>query len=485
MLKLRHSSPVTRSMRIPDDGRMGVAWLQGEMAVVVPGRDGNESAWVSTEPVLDPAMLGAALREAVLRTGFKGRTACLTLAHARLVQRRVEMPPMRGTTRRQFLQRQAEQTPGLDGPLIWVCRPAVPSSGTEAVILHLISRHLHDELVAAFRSAGLDLTLLVPVGELLVESVPSEGFAAEACVLVATTLSSTLEVAVIRGDGVPLINRTAITVRSGDPLRVGDELFRTLQFVEQAFSWRVETLWWLGLLSEPSLETVLPSLRDRIRNAPGEFDTLHWARRAATRAEGRAVSLITPEQHEAAGRRALRSFHGVASVAGLLASVFFCVFVESYRHRQLRSIGQLRQASIRLEARRIAIEPRVAVIRKQRALIDIAGSDPSAPVPLWLVGFLNVNAPENLRLTNVTVHAVADTWKFGVGGLCSLDSERSVCLSGLSNLLSGSPFFATCQSGSTEASTAAPPTTWTTRLRDFKGEPRTDSQSVSIEGTLQ
>ncbi|MEN9676737.1 MAG: hypothetical protein RIS76_2633, partial [Verrucomicrobiota bacterium] len=359
MLKLRQSTSPTGGARLPVRERLGVAWMQGELAVAVSGVGESEGLWMSPSPVPDAESLGHALREAVLRTGFKGRSVSLVLTHPRMIQRRIEMPRLRGGTRERFLQRQAEHSPGSEGPIHWVCRAAVAASTPEAVIMHLLSRRLHDELVGACASAGLDLKVLVPLGELLLSAAPSGELSRDEHALMVACLPRGLEVVALRGDGVPLLGRTIGDGRLEDSNRLTGDLHRTLQFIEQTFACPVDRIWWLGSSAPGSTGSAPTPLLPQARAIPGDFRPAHWAQMAAAVPVSHPANLLTRDQHEAEGRRALRSVHGILSVVSVLLAVVFCLFAESVQRREQAVLRRLRQERIRLESRERELEPRL------------------------------------------------------------------------------------------------------------------------------
>ena len=488
MLKLRQSVAPSGGARAPVNERLGVAWIQGELSVVVSGVDESEGLWVSPNPVPDPESLGRALREAVLRTGFKGRAVSLVMTHPRMIQRRIEMPRMRGGTRERFLQRQAEHSPGSDGPIHWICRAAVAASAPEAVIMHLLARRLHDDLVAACAAVGLDLRLLVPLGELLLSAVPSGELSRDDHALMVACLPRGLEVVALRGDGVPLLGRTIGDGRLEDANRVTGDLHRTLQFIEQSFARPVHTIWWLGSSAPGSTGTAPSPLLAQARVIPGDFGSAQWARMVAALPTGHPGNLLTRDQHEAKGRRALRSVHGMLSIVSVLLAVAFCLFAENVQRREKTVLSRLRLERTRLESRERDLEPQIASIRGQRALLQAAGNGPP-PVPLWFIGYVARMSPTYLRLTNVSVQICEGGWRYRLGGHFRSSSNRATDgLDSLSNALCGAPFLSqslpalpTPAGGGAEAGAVH----WTRRLRGGKSESRPEPQGFLMEGRLQ
>lgn len=465
--------------------RLGVAWIQGELAVAVSGEEDTRGLWVSPNPIPDAESLGGALREAVLRTGFKGRAVSLVVTHPRMIQRRIEMPRIRGGTRQRFLQRQAEHSPGGDGPLQWVCRDAVAASTPEAAVMHLVSRRLHDELVGACTAAGLDLKALVPLGELLL-SAPLGELGQDEHALMVACLPKGLEVVGLRGDGVPLLGRTIGDGRQEDANRIAGELHRTLQFLEQTFARPVDRIWWLGPCAPDSTGKAPSPLLPQARAVPGDFNPAHWARKVAMLPGNHPANLLTRDQHEAKGRNALNKVHGVLCVVSVLLAAFFCLFAERVNRREQAALRRLHQERIRLESRERDLQPRIASIQGQRSLLQAAGNEP-LPVPLWFIGYVGRLSPADLRFTNLSVQTCEQGWRFRLGGLFRPSTNpASVGLVGISNALVGDPFHSQWLDPSrTNQGTQAEGVHWTRRLQDGRSESRSNPSGFLMEGLLQ
>jgi Tfp pilus assembly PilM family ATPase len=109
--------------------------------------------------VVDPAALGAALRQLWSETGFKGRTVRVVLASARVIVRPVEMPPMSAADTRAALRFQlADFVPLPPEQTVFDFQPleADPEGPAERqVLLAAAPREVVEPVVQALRLAGL------------------------------------------------------------------------------------------------------------------------------------------------------------------------------------------------------------------------------------------------------------------------------------------------------------------------------------------
>ena len=485
MLQLRHSASSTSPRRASTATRLGVAWVHGEFAVVAGSTAGDGRVWCSPQPVSDPAGLVSALRTAVAETGFGGRQVYCVLAHPRLVQTRIEMPPMRGEIRRRFLKRQVEQASAADGPVHWSCRPAVSSSTAEAVVLHRLSEAFHRELSDACRAAGLDLALLLPLSELLATVRPPGEVSGGDLALIAVPLSGWVEMTVVRDDGVPALSRPPVEDRPGSGGRLAGEMNRTLQYVRQTFSSPVRCLFWLGGDSVHPVATPAGMPPLPVRVIQGRFDAGFWAGTVTQQSPSHPANLVTREQHEAPGRRAVGTIHRVLAIASLSAAAFFGIYAETVRIREQGVVRRLRPEVSRLAAREGELGPRVDAIGNHRAFLSAAEASPP-PLPLWLLASLGETVPEEVRITNFVVETRDAGWHFRIAGSRPAEVGRlpdSVAL--LSNAISGSPFFAQWPELARVVPTEGTPTHWAARLRDRRSNRDPVRPKFSLEGRIQ
>jgi len=113
----------------------------------------------------------AELREAVEKTGYRGETVSLLLAHPRLAQQLVDVPPVKGATLVKVIERQAQQQRMFNEEAAWASQTSPSGKDALRVVLHLFPKLLLDGLVRDCKRNGLELTSVVPASALLQQQI--------------------------------------------------------------------------------------------------------------------------------------------------------------------------------------------------------------------------------------------------------------------------------------------------------------------------
>src|SRR5258708_17045145 len=129
---------------------LSVSWLNGQAKAVAVHRGAVEGTWESPPPTAETG--GAAnfetlLREAVQKTGFRGQTVSMVLAHPRLVQQLVDVPPVKGGALKKLLQRLARPQKMFPREPAWTFQTSPSDKPGQSVILHLFPKQLLDHFV--------------------------------------------------------------------------------------------------------------------------------------------------------------------------------------------------------------------------------------------------------------------------------------------------------------------------------------------------
>src|SRR5271157_1603879 len=83
---------------------LSVSWLNDQFRAVAVHRGKVEGRWERPGKVEGDVTFEALVREAVAKTGYRGDKVSLLLAHPRLVQQLVDVPPVKGAALRQVIQ---------------------------------------------------------------------------------------------------------------------------------------------------------------------------------------------------------------------------------------------------------------------------------------------------------------------------------------------------------------------------------------------
>src|SRR5881397_1478248 len=75
---------------------LSVSWLNNQFKAVAVHHGRVEGTWERPGEIEGAGNFDGFLREAVEHTGYRGHTVSLVLAHPRLVQQLVDVPPVKG-----------------------------------------------------------------------------------------------------------------------------------------------------------------------------------------------------------------------------------------------------------------------------------------------------------------------------------------------------------------------------------------------------
>src|SRR4029453_9450791 len=76
------------------------------------------------------------LTEAVDKTRYVGSNVALVLAHPRLTQQLVEVPPVKGWNLERYIQRRVTQLKTFEAEASWSYQPTLPTKNAKALLLH-------------------------------------------------------------------------------------------------------------------------------------------------------------------------------------------------------------------------------------------------------------------------------------------------------------------------------------------------------------
>jgi len=476
MLTLSSKRPPRATRRTSGEG-LAVVWLHGVFCAVCAA---TGRSWISPEPAQDPDAVGRALLQAAASLQPAGRSLRMAVAHAKLRHQHLDLPPMRPGFRRRYLERQISRIPGIEGPHCWSSRPAVPITGPEAVLLSLLPRSLHDELVRVCACAGFAIQQLLPFSELLLASLraadcddPVDGFQ-----LAAAPIAGRIEMAAAHRDGRALLARSSGPRAADAPDDGGTEVLRTAQFVQQTFSHPIERLHWIGPGPVPAFSAIKRPAEDAWLPRAWAERLLEWN----PRSDG---NLLSRDQREAAGRRVVQASHRALALLGVLGAGAFLVFADQSARRHGSDQRRLQIQMARLAEREQALRQEILRFEEQREIAAfVAPSLP--PMPLWLLAALTEIIPQSFQVTEFEVRRDSGRWNYRIAGRDRAGAGvASVRVAEMGATLAGAPYFAQTAKSAAQPAASAPSTNWTQLLRDRLAKPRSEPATFRLEGHLE
>jgi hypothetical protein len=324
-----------------------VSWLNNQFKAQSIHRGEIEGVWECPWPVDEANGFAAALGEAIERTDYHGHTVSILMAHPRLVQQLVEVPPVKGPALKKILQRQAQQQKMFSGEAVWACQGSQPTKGPQRVVLHLFPKVLLLQLLQACRQHGLYLTSLLPASAVLHQQLRQLPLEKGEVALLAAETSGSTTVVVGGSDGQLFLARTLARNWNEGAERLALDLDRTILFVNQQCGVTVNRgIWLFGAVAEEQCGAVQRHTQMPVQLSPVAYDPFYWATEAARLRLSQAPNFISAELQKAPQRHVFAKAM-VAIISSVMVGSLSVSVYANYRHdRKVQILNCFREGSI-------------------------------------------------------------------------------------------------------------------------------------------
>jgi hypothetical protein len=390
--------------------------LNGQLKAVAVQRGSPSRSWERPAPVDDFTSFGTVAKEAVEKIGYTGQQVALVLAHPRLNDQIMEVPPVKGWTLDRFLQRRAQRLKTFDGEAVWSQQPAMATKNSEAVLLHLFPKELLDQLARGCKEANLQLVRVLPATAVLSNQLKQLPLEKDEVTLLAAETGPTTTVVIGRKDGRVCLGRVLHTSWNLQPDRVAVDLTRTIGFAEQQTGATVTSAWMFGPGAPARLPEMQALLKLPARSSPVECQPFYWAEQAAKHSAKGDGDLVSLEAREAPQRRKFLRVTGVVLLILFLASLGIAGYFEWLRRNDLKTIEKLDADLVRIREVKTDWQQRHADRVWKSGLIRIVSDEKPAPLAGWFLGYLSEAAPEDLLLTDLRVTRTNNLWLVRIAG---------------------------------------------------------------------
>lgn len=426
---------------------LSVSWLNEQFKAVAVHRGVVGQSWAREELCDAPDKFEAFIRDAVRETGFEGQTISIVLAHPRLVQQLVEVPPVKGSTLRQLIQRQAQQQRIFPGDAGWASQ-VLPANKTNArVLLHLFPKLILNQLALAAKRNGLYLTSVLPASTVLQQQLTALPLEKDDIAMLAAETGGATTVVVGGANGRLFLSRTLQDSWNQDPTRLAVDLNRTLSFASQQFNLTINKgLWLFGSGAAEAIEAIRGQVPFPVALSPVPDQPFFWATNALQLRED-APNFITPEVQKAPQRRVFAKVVAAGTTLLLAGALALTTYSLLQSRQEMATLQSFTQQAARVEARQRELEQRDNEMkRKQQAIRLVLGERP-APTPAWLLAYLGQALPADLVITNFSIQRETDFYRLKLAGTHQLTPKHpqppplSESLATLESRLAGRPFF--------------------------------------------
>ncbi len=428
MISLLKNRP-SRGSAIPSRvTTLGISWLNNEFKAVAVERGVVQATWERPGPTDDAALFETYVREAAGQTGYRGQTVSLVLAHPRLVQQMVELPPVKGAALQKLLQRQAQQQRLFPGEAAWVSQNSLSSKGVQRLILHLFPRVLLNQMIQGCRRNGLHLVSVVPASAVLQRQLSELPLEKDDVALLTAKTGESTSVVVGRASGRVLLARTLPGTWSQDTARLGVDLNRTVLFVSQQLGVSVKAVCVFGPGAEEHIQELEAPLAVPVNLSPARFDAFYWATEALKLRPEIEPNLISRTLQKAPQRRAYAKSIALITGLVLLASVGLSTFAVLQSQQEAANQALFGRQAARLEAKRRQLEALDLEMTRKQRVIELVVGQRAVPVPAWFLGYLSEAVPSDLVVTNLDIRREQDNWRVRLAGTVQQGMKQPVAV---------------------------------------------------------
>ena len=396
---------------------LSVSWLNGQFRAISVHRGQVEASWERPGNTEGPEHFDAFVREAVHQTGYRGQTVLLVLAHARLAQQLVDLPPVKGKKLQKVIQHQARQQKMFQGEASWASEACPPGKAAQRVVLHLLPKQLISQLVLGCKRNGLRLAGVIPPSAVLHQQFVHLGLEKDEVGLLAAETGGSTTLAAGGRDGQVLLARTLPGSWNEDPHRLGVDLNRTALFISQQYSAPINRgLWLFGPGAEEKVEAIQRHIQLPVDLSPVLDEPFYWATEAAKLRLEQSPNLVSRELREQPQRRVFATAVAVITTLVILASLVASSYFLAQTRQEAATGEVISRDLAHLQATKADLEKLDKELSRKKQVIRLILGERPPPVPAWFLAYLGDAVPSELVVTNLHIAREEDHYKVQVGG---------------------------------------------------------------------
>jgi hypothetical protein len=447
MLKLR-PKPKLGDNQIPVQlTTLSVSWLNNEFKAAAIHRGSIVASWERPGDTDGAGDFGLFIREAVEQTGYQGQTVSLVLAHPRLVQQLVDVPPVSGPLLEKVIQRQAQQQQMFPGETAWTYQNSLIGKGKQTIVLHLLPRPLLNQLIQGCKLNGLHLAAVLPASAVLQLQLPQLPLDKTEFGLLAAETGGSTTLLIGRNDGQIILARTLSDSWTESPDRFAVNLKRTILFASQQYAVTLSKgVWLFGPGADQASANVQRQIELPVNASPVPSDHFYWATAAARLAHDSGPNFLSAKQQKAPQRRAFAEVVAALTILAVIASLAASGYFLYAARQEAANIKRLRTELARLDGQRVQLEQLDSEMGRKKQAAKLVLGDRQPPIPAWLLAYLGQIVPDDLVVTNVQIARRDDLWSLKLAGVPQQGLKHPVAqpvgdaLALLRSRLAGSPF---------------------------------------------
>ena len=426
---------------------LSVSWLNNQFKAVAVHRGRVEGTWERPGISDGPGNFETFIREAVARTNYHGHSVTLVLAHPRLVQQLVDVPPVKGAALQKIIQRHAQQQKVFPGEAVWASQTSPYGKGMQQVILHLFPRQVLGQLTQSCRRCGLDLTSVLPPSAVLHHQMTQLPLEKDEVTLLAAETAGSTNLVIGRSDGTILMARTLPGTWNEEPERLALDLNRTILFANQQFGATVvQGVWLFGPGAEQQCDVVRDHIQFPVTTSPIEYDPFYWATEALKLRPEHTPNFISLAQQKAPQRRVFAKVVAATTIIAAVAALGAAYYFSKQAKQEAANVKNMSERLVKLQARRSELQALDAEMARKKQVIRLVLGERPPPTPAWFLGYLSEAVPYDLVVTNFQIKREEDYYRVQIAGMPQQAIKRptaqsmATAVAQFKTKLTGAPF---------------------------------------------
>ncbi len=396
---------------------LSVSWLNRQFKAVAVHHGIVHGQWEHPGEVEGANQFERLLRQAVQQTGYHGQTVSLVLAHPRLVQQTLDVPPVKTASLRKILQRQAQQQKIFTGEAAWTSQSSSVGKEAQRVVLHLLPRALLHQLIQGCHNNGLFLTSVAPPSGVLHQQLRLLSLEKGQAALLAAETGGSTTVLIGRNDGQVLLARTLTGSWNENPEQLATDLHRTILFFNEQFGVVLNRgIWLFGPGAEQQCQAVQKHTNLPVALSPAAYDPFYWATDALKVRPASLPNFISAEMQHAPRRQVFAQIIGAVTALVVLALLGISAYATIQARQEAANIRLLSNNQKRLETQRHTLQQRNIRLARNQEVAGLVLDSRPPPVPLWFLGYLSEAVPPELVVTNLHIVRSAEMWNVHLAG---------------------------------------------------------------------
>ena len=404
---------------------LAVSWLHDQFAAAWVDAAGEIVHWVCPHPVGPNTTLADTVREARRQAGRSITRIAWLVDHRSLLFHIQETPPVKGRLIRPLLDRLVAENRFFDEPAVWAKLSLPGMAHRQRWLLSLMPSSLWKEIESACDEADLTVTGVYPANALLGAFLPSISAGTDEIVLVLADFGNGHALLVGRSDGQILFARSIAHSKNEAEDRLGQEINRTLHFVQQRFGGEIHRMIAVG--SDDYASLIGLEIRDDliVECLLTEPNPARFALQLASHLGDLSLDLSLGRRRQPAW---VRPVLALGMVALLLVSITTSLLVRSQSADRLSESIRLKREARAASEIMATRDAGLREVRRLRSFLTLVGAQDSPPVAATLVRYLSTTLPPSLRLTSLNISQATNGWHFRFEGLSREQGSRFHCL---------------------------------------------------------